>query len=180
MTHEVVGFLMQLNSLLVSLIHPRRHVWNHFWEGNLIHDILVYYLSLLLSKALYLNNLFTFGGHFQTKRFLIKHWWKTKKRRTTKAKKWKWFRLKSPSHPKSGLPVNQAHLSTFAFTQLSTTSVCFTEQNVLVAKLNAGCKIESSQSVIHDNIGDNTGWFLDALASLKPMLVPDNHRIHDR
>ena len=44
------------------------------------------------------------------------------------------------------LPLNQAHLSTFSFTQLSTASACFTEQNVLVAKLNAVCKIESFQS----------------------------------
>ena len=56
-----------------------------------------------------------------------------KKKRSTKIKKWKWFHW-SPN-PKVCLPVNQVHLSTFPFTQLSATSACFTEQNVLVAKL---------------------------------------------
>ena len=46
------------------------------------------------------------------------------------------------------LPLNQAHLSTFPFTQLSTPSACLTEQNVLVAKLNACCEIESFQSLL--------------------------------
>ena len=43
------------------------------------------------------------------------------------------------------LPLNQAHLSTFPFTQLSTAHVCFTEQIVWAAKLNATCKIECVQ-----------------------------------
>ena len=36
-------------------------------------------------------------------------------------------------------------LSTFPFTQLSTAHVCFTEQIVWAAKLNATCKIECVQ-----------------------------------
>ena len=48
---------------------------------------------------------------------------------------------KTSSSQPASLPV-----ITFSFTQLSTANVCFTEQILLAAKLNAGCKIECVQS----------------------------------
>ena len=59
------------------------------------------------------------------------------------------------------LHLNQAHLNTFTFAQLSTACVCFTEQIFQVVKLNAGCEIECIQTPL--------------LASLKKNLVLSSH-----
>ena len=66
-----------------------------------------------------------------------------KRKKNYKYWKVKVISLKPTSDPKVCHLVNQAHLSTFTFTQLSTANVCFTEQILLAAKLNAGCKTDN-------------------------------------
>ena len=58
-----------------------------------------------------------FGEHFQTQRFLIKHWLQSRKEKLQSFKKWKWFCWSIHLIPKKvHLPINQAHLITFPFT----------------------------------------------------------------
>ena len=107
----------------------------------------MYYWSLLLSKAPFISEQFIYfmASTFKPNGSLSSTDEKQRKDELQRLESESDFRLKSSSHPKSGLPVNQAHLSTFPFTQLSTAHVCFTEQIVWAAKLNATCKIECVQ-----------------------------------
>ena len=99
------------------------------------------------SKAiLHLNILL--HEHFQVKRPLIKYWrYPTIKDKTSNRK--------SESDDVDTIQISPklssyhpGPLEHFPFHQLSAASACFTEQNVLVAKLNAGWKVERIQSFL--------------------------------
>ena len=64
---------------------------------------------------LYLNNLFYFGEHFQTHRFLVKHWRKYYKTQTTKVSNGESDSTEATSHQKFQLPPHTSHLFTLTF-----------------------------------------------------------------
>ena len=98
--------------------------------------------------ALYLNSLFTHGEHFQTQRFLVKHWRKSQKKNYRCCWKVKVMSLKPSSHPKVFLSTSPA-CTLSLFTQLAINCQCLLHwTNLLAAKLNAGCKIECVQNLL--------------------------------
>ena len=80
----------------------------HLWD---IWPCWTFSLHCSQRLILYLNNLFYFCEHFQTHRFLVKHWRKYDKRQSTKvSQRWKWFHW---SHISSKIPAASSHLTPF-------------------------------------------------------------------
>ena len=95
------------------------------------------FLNCCQRLVLYLNNLFYwFASTFKPNGSLSSTDEKQENKNYKGFEKVKVILLKPHLIPKVCLLVNQAHLKTFSFTQLSAASACFTEQIVLVAKLN--------------------------------------------
>ena len=99
-------------------------------------------------KRLCLHLLFILHEHFQVKRPLIKYWrYPTIKDKTSNRK--------SESDDVDTIQISPklssyhpGPLEHFPFHQLSAASACFTEQNVLVAKLNVDWKLGNIQSLL--------------------------------
>ena len=75
-------------------------IWTLFHNLDHLVELLV---STALKDLFYIWTIYsTFGKHFQTHRFLVKHWRKYDKRQSTKvSQRWKWFHW---SHISSKIP----------------------------------------------------------------------------